>query len=418
MIKKTVLNNGIRIISENIPHSYSVTIGIWVTNGSRHERRETNGVAHFIEHLLFKGTKRRSALDISREIDSVGGVLNAFTSREFVCYYTKVLDKFLPKAVDLLTDIFLNSRFDKEEIEKERKVILQEISMQEDTPDDYIHDLFSQNLWRGHPLGMPIIGNEKSVGRLDREFVMDYMKGNYRAEDIIIAAAGNVDHKELLRLFRVMSGKVPSGSAERVTRRPRYKKNVTIVEKDLEQVHLCLGLKSLPQAHKSRYESHLMNTILGGGMSSRLFQEVREKKGLAYSVYSYMAAYTDTGSLAVYAGTSHERLAELIDIILREFKKLKSRAISRIELESAKEQMKGNILLSLESSDNRMSKLAKNEIFFGRYQPLQELTEGFDRVTSKSLQELSRQIFDDRYLTLVLMGKPGGISFSEDSLTF
>lgn len=418
MIKKTVLKNGIRIISENIPHSYSVTIGIWVTNGSRHECRETNGVAHFIEHLLFKGTKRRSALDISREIDSVGGILNAFTSREFVCYYTKVLDKFLPKAVDLLSDIFLNSQFDSEEIEKERKVILQEINMQEDTPDDYIHDLFSQNLWRGHPLGMPIIGNEKSVGRLDRDFVMNYMSEKYRSEDIIIAAAGNVDHQELIRLFRSMCGRVPAGAGEKVSRRPRYKKNVTVVEKDLEQVHLCMGLKSLPQDHKLRYEAHLMNTILGGGMSSRLFQEVREKKGLAYSVYSYLASHSDTGSLAVYAGTSHERLVELIDITIREFKKLKKRSVSRIELESAKEQMKGNILLSLESSDNRMSKLAKNEIFFGRYQPLQELMEGFDRVTAKSLQALSQQIFEDRYLTLVLMGKPGGVSVPSERLSF
>jgi predicted Zn-dependent peptidase len=347
MIKKTVLKNGIRIISENIPHSYSVTIGIWVTNGSRHECRETNGVAHFIEHLLFKGTKRRTALDISREIDSVGGILNAFTSREFVCYYTKVLDKFLPKAVDLLSDIFLNSQFDSEEIEKERKVILQEINMQEDTPDDYIHDLFSQNLWRGHPLGMPIIGNEKSVGRLDRDFVMRYMAEKYRSEDIIIAAAGNVDHQELIRLFRSMCGRVPSGSAEKVARRPRYKRNVTVVEKDLEQVHLCMGLKSLPQDHKLRYEAHLMNTILGGGMSSR-------------SVYSYLASHSDTGSLAVYAGTSHERLVELIDITIREFKKLKKRRVSRIELESAKEQMKGNILLSLESSDH-------SRIFHNRY---------------------------------------------------
>lgn len=416
MIKKTVLNNGIRIISEKIPHSYSVTIGIWVANGSRHERRESNGVAHFIEHLLFKGTKRRSALDISREIDSVGGILNAFTSREFVCYYTKVLDKFLPKAVDLLSDIFLYSQFDNEEIEKERKVILQEISMQEDTPDDYIHDLFSQNLWRGHPLGMPIIGNEESVGKLDRNFLIGYMNDYYRADDIIIAAAGNVDHRDLLHLFSDLCNNVPSGSGKKATRRPRYKKSVTVVEKDLEQVHLCLGLKSLPQDHEQRYEAYIMNTILGGGMSSRLFQEVREKKGLAYSIYSYLASHSDSGSLAVYAGTSHERLVELIDITMREFKRLKKKAITRIELDSAKEQLKGNILLSMESSDNRMSKLAKNEIYYGRYQSIQELMEGFDRVTAKSLQDLSQQIFDDRYLTLVLMGKPGGVSFPIERL--
>jgi predicted Zn-dependent peptidase len=417
MINKTVLNNGIRIITEKIPHSYSVTIGIWVTNGSRHERRESNGVAHFIEHLLFKGTKRRSALDISREIDSVGGILNAFTSREFVCYYAKVLDSFLPKAVDILSDIFLDSQFDPEEIEKERKVILQEINMQEDSPDDYIHDLFSQSLWRGHPLGMPIIGNEESVGGLTRDYVIGYMNENYRAENIIIAAAGNVDHQELLRLFSDMCSRIPGGATKKSTRRPSYKKTIKVVEKDLEQVHLCLGVKALPQDHEHRYAAHLMNTILGGGMSSRLFQEVREKKGLAYSIYSYMAAHSDTGSLAVYAGTSQERLAEVIDITLREFKRLKKRTVTRIELDSAKEQLKGNILLSLESSDNRMSKLAKNEIYFGRYQSLQELMEGFNRVTAKSLQGLSQLLFDDRFFTLVLMGKDGGLSFPVNQLT-
>jgi len=410
MINKTVLNNGIRIITEKIPHSYSVTIGIWVTNGSRHERRESNGVAHFIEHLLFKGTKRRSALDISREIDSVGGILNAFTSREFVCYYAKVLDAFLPKAVDILSDIFLDSQFNQEEIEKERKVILQEINMQEDSPDDYIHDLFSQNLWRGHPLGMPIIGNEESVGGLTRDYVIGFMNETYRAGDIIIAAAGNVDHQELLRLFSDMCARIPEGSVKKSKRVPSYKKTMKVVEKDLEQVHLCLGVKSLPQDHEHRYAAHLMNTILGGGMSSRLFQEVREKKGLAYSIYSYMSAYSDTGSLAVYAGTSHERLTEVIDITLREFKRLKNKTVTRIELDSAKEQLKGNMLLSLESSDNRMSKLAKNEIYFGRYQSIHELMEGFNRVTAKSLQSLSQLLFDDRYFTLVLMGKKEGIS--------
>jgi predicted Zn-dependent peptidase len=417
MINKTVLKNGIRIISEKIPHSYSVTIGLWVTSGSRHESREHNGVAHFIEHLLFKGTERRSALDISREIDSVGGVLNAFTSREFVCYYAKVLDTCMPKAVDLLTDIFLCSRFDEDELEKERKVILQEIHMQEDTPDDYIHDLFSQNLWQNHPLGMPIIGNEESVGGLGRDYIIGYMKENYRAEDIIIAAAGNVEHDELLRLLSGKFDKVLMGTGNKNTQIPEYSKNISVVEKDLEQVHLCLGLKSLPQNHNLRYEAHILNTILGGGMSSRLFQEVREKKGLAYSIYSYMSAHSDTGSLAVYAGTSDDRLSEVIDIILREFRKLKKRTVTPIELDAAKEQLKGNILLSLESSDNRMSKLAKNEIYFGRYQSLQELMDGFNRVSSKSLKELSHQLFDDKNLTMVLMGKPEAPYISNERLT-
>jgi len=418
MINKTVLDNGVRIISENIPHSYSVSIGIWVDSGSRHERRESNGVAHFIEHLIFKGTKKRSALDISREIDSVGGILNAFTGREFVCYYAKVLDSFLPKAVDILTDIFLNSVFDPEEIEKERKVILQEISMMEDTPDDYIHDLFSQNLWRGHPLGMPIIGNVKSVGGLTRDFIVNYRNEKYRAEDIIIAAAGKVNHKELLRLIKEIFERIPASSLKKNGRSPECKKSVVVVEKDLEQVHLCLGLKALAQDDEHRYEAHIMNTILGGSMSSRLFQEVREKKGLAYAIYSYMAAHFDSGYLAVYAGTSHESLDEVIELTLREFRRLKTKTVSKIELDSAKEQLKGNILLSLESSDNRMSKLAKNEIYFGRHQPLEEIMEGFDNVTSKALRNLCETLFDDRYVTLALMGKKGETAFPVDRISF
>lgn len=418
MVNKTVLNNGVRVISENLPHAYSVSIGIWVANGSRHERRESNGVAHFIEHLLFKGTKLRSALEIAREIDSVGGILNAFTSREFVCYYAKVLDAFLPKAVNLLSDIFLNSVFDAEEIEKERKVILQEINMLEDTPDDYIHDLFSQQLWCGHPLGMPIIGNEESVGRLSRDFIIDYRNQKYCTEDIIITAAGKVDHQELLHSLSDMCAQIQTGSRTKAARRPAYKKKVAVFEKDLEQVHLCLGLKALPQDHEERYAAHIMNTILGGSMSSRLFQEVREKAGLAYAIYSYMANHSDTGSLAVYAGTSQDSLAKVIELTLREFKKLKTETVSQVELDSAKEQLKGNILLSLESSDNRMTKLAKNEIYFGRYQPFQEIIEGFDRVSAKSLQGLCERLFEDRYATLVVMGKADGVTFPAAQIVF
>ncbi|KAF0221688.1 MAG: peptidase M16 domain-containing [Geobacteraceae bacterium] len=405
MIYKSILDSGIRVISENIPHAYSVSIGIWVANGSRHEGRESNGVAHFIEHLLFKGTERRGALDIAREIDSIGGILNAFTSREYVCYYAKVLDKFLPNAVDLLSDIFLNSLFNSEEIEKERKVILQEISMLEDTPDDYIHDLFSQNFWQGHPLGMPIIGNEESVGGLSRDFIVSYKQDKYRAGDIIIAAAGKVEHQELLRLLGGLFARIPSGKSSEEPYLATHEKKIDIIEKDLEQVHLCLGTRALPQNHPNRYEAYILNTVLGGSMSSRLFQEVREKLGLAYSIYSYMASHSDTGSLAVYAGTSQERVNEVIEIILREFKKLKTDPLSPAELDSAKEQLKGNILLSLESSDNRMSKLAKNEIYFGCYQPLPEIIKGFDRVTSESLLGLCERLIDGDYLTLVLMGK-------------
>jgi len=412
MINKTILDNGIRVISEALPHANSVSIGIWVANGSRHERRESNGVAHFIEHLLFKGTSRRSALDIAREIDSVGGILNAFTSREYVCYYAKVLDKFLPKAVDILVDIFHNSLFDPEEIEKERKVVLQEISMMEDNPDDSIHDLFHQHFWKGHPLGMSILGDQESVSSLSRDKIVGYKNHMYRADDIIITAAGKVDHQDLLDLIGKLLPDVPQGSGKVACQNPVYEKRIELIGKELEQVHMCLGVKGLPQHHSQRYEAFIMNTILGGSMSSRLFQEVREKQGLAYSVYSYMASHVDAGSLVVYAGSGQEHFTEVLEITVRELMRLKKEPISMLELDSAREQLKGNLILSLESSDNRMSKLAKNEIYFGGYQPLEEITAGFDRVTSESIMQLSSELLDDNYLTLVLLGKLGNTRFA------
>ncbi|MFZ3207803.1 MAG: pitrilysin family protein [Geobacteraceae bacterium] len=419
MVIKSFLDNGIRVVSEYMPHVSSVSLGIWVANGSRHERRESNGVAHFIEHLLFKGTARRSAIDIAREIDSMGGVLNACTGREYVCYYAKVLNKFLPKAVDLLADIFLNSVFNTDEIERERKVILQEISMIEDTPDDSIHDLFYRNFWKGHPLGMSVIGSEESVGSLTRDVIVGFKEDKYRADEIIIAVAGNVEHQQLLALLQglfsaVLPGAVLNGNESAP---PLHKKRVDIVEKDIEQAHLCLGAKALPQNHPQRFEAYLLNTILGGSMSSRLFQEIREKRGLAYSIYSYLAAHSDSGSLAVYAGTSQEHLTEVIEITLRELKLMKTEPVDQVQLDAAKEQLKGNILLSLESSDNRMSKLAKNEISFGCYQPIPEIIAGFDRVTSRSLLELCGQILDDSYLTLVLMGNIGNSAFPPHQLS-
>lgn len=407
MVNKSLLDNGMRVISEDMPHAHSVAIGIWVASGSRNEKAEYNGVAHFIEHLMFKGTEQRSALQIAREIDSLGGVLNAFTGREYVCYYAKVLHRFLPKAVDLLSDIFLNSVFDPEEIEKERKVILQEIGLLEDTPDDLIHDLFTRNFWQGHPLGMPIIGTEQSVGALSRDFIVGYRDEAYRAEDVIIAAAGRVDHEELLGLLKPLFDRLPAGRGTSPAPGPSPRKSVEMVEKELEQVHLCLGTLALPQGHPKRFEAFILNAVLGGSMSSRLFQEVREKLGLAYSIYSYIASHSDSGSIAIYAGTSRERVNEVIEIVLRELKRMRTDPLSRVELDDAKEQLKGNILLSLESSDNRMTKLAKNEIYFGSYQPLREIVKGIDQVTPQSILDLATELIDNSYLTMVLMGKLG-----------
>ncbi|HEY5512243.1 MAG TPA: pitrilysin family protein [Geomonas sp.] len=413
MINKTILDNGIRVITERIPYASSVSIGIWVANGSRHERRESNGVAHFIEHLLFKGTDRRSSLDIAREIDSVGGVLNAFTSREYVCYYAKVLDKFLPRAVDLLTDIFLFSKFDAEEIEKERRVVLQEINMMEDTPDDLIHDLFHQHFWQGHPLGMSILGDAESVSGLSRDAIVDYKDQMYRGDDIIVCAAGNLTHDELILLLQQHLSAVPAGNGRgAASALPVYQRRIELVEKDLEQVHVCLGLKGVPQSHPQRYDAFIMNAILGGSMSSRLFQEVREKSGLAYSVYSYIASHADAGSLVVYAGASPDNSAQLLEIMLRELTRFKVEPVPEAQLEGAREQLKGNLLLSLESSDNRMSRLAKNEIYFNGPLPLSDIMDGFDRVSSESIQLLASELLDNSTLTLVMLGRVGSPKFA------
>jgi predicted Zn-dependent peptidase len=295
-------------------------------------------------------------------------------------------------------------------------VILQEIGMLEDTPDDYIHDLLHRNFWQGHPLGMPVIGNEETIGSVTRDTIISFLEKNYLAEDVIIAAAGNISHDQVLELFGELMERVPAGRRRHDSQPPVYRKRLDRVERELEQVHLCLGACGLPQADARRFDAHILNTILGGSMSSRLFQEVREKAGLAYSIYSYLASHSDAGSLVVYAGASPDRLMDLIEIILRELSKLKHGAVAPHQLASAREQLKGSLLLSLENTDSRMTKLAKNEIFFGRYQSIDEILAGFDSVTVDSLQQLAHELLDDRCLTLELMGKVGNLSLTADDL--
>jgi predicted Zn-dependent peptidase len=409
MVSKSLLSNGIRVISENIPHAHSVSIGIWVTTGSRHESAEINGVAHFIEHLLFKGTHRRTALDIAREIDSVGGVLNAFTSREYICIYAKVLTDYLDRAIDLLSDIFMYSVFDSEEIEKERKVILQEIWMTKDDPDHYIHDLFYQNFWKSHPLGRSVLGTEESVGILTRDTIVNYRNERFTAGNIIITASGNVEHEGLIDLLTGLFHHIQRRSPLDACSSPSYEKKVESVHRELEQIHLCLGTKALPQNHPLRYDCYILNTVLGGSMSSRLFQEIRENMGLAYSVYSYVSSHSDAGSFIIYAGTSPERMLEVIRINLQEMARLKKEKIPEQELKYAKEHLKGNLLLSLESCDNRMTKLARNEIYFGRHIPIDEITSGIEKVTAESLLHLANELFVEDYFTLQLIGKTAEI---------
>jgi len=411
------LANGIRVISQRIPHSCSVTIGIWVVGGSRQEQACFGGVSHFIEHLLFKGTGRRSSIEIAREIDSMGGFMNAFTGREFVCYYVKVLADFFPKALDLLTDIFLNSRFPEEEIENERKVILQEIRMLEDNPDDQLQDLFHRNIWGDHPLGMPIIGSAESVQSMSRDFLAAYKKDNYRSGDIVISAAGLLEHGHLVDLLAPYFDGLPEGSSRTHAPLPLFTKKQSNVERELEQLLFSLGTKGIPQNHPGRYDALMLNTILGGSMSSRLFQEVREKEGLAYSIYSYLESHSDTGAFVVSGGTTAGKFAKVMEIVLRELQRLKSEPLTEELLASAREQLKGNILLSLESSDNVMSKLAKNEIYLGGYQSVEQVLAGFSAVTGETVQDLCIELFDESQMTLQLLGNLADTDFTVDDIS-
>ncbi|HKJ04463.1 MAG TPA: pitrilysin family protein [Geopsychrobacteraceae bacterium] len=416
MFEKTTLANGIRVVTERMPELHSVSVGFWVETGSRHEDVSLSGISHFLEHMIFRGTKTRSALDIAKEIDSVGGVLNAFTDREFSCYYAKVLGDKLPKAIDILSDLLLNSLFDPEDIEKERKVILQELHMIEDSPDDLIHDLFSESVWRGHPLSYPVIGRVSTVARIKRDDLLQALNSHYRGSNLLVCAAGDVDHHDLVRQVEAAFESFDTSAASGESFVPEHHTDLKITEKDLEQVHLCLGCKGIPQSHPDRFAMNLINSILGASMSSRLFQTVREEYGLAYSIYSYLNSHSDVGSLVIYSGTSPEDVPQLLDVTLEQLRGLKNKRIAEEELQRTKEQLKGGLLLSLESSDNRMSRLAKGEIFLGQQYGIHEIIDGIERVTPDIIMQLANSLFVDDSLNLQLIGRVDSSQFSADAL--
>ena len=406
--RKTILENGIKVITEEIPYLKSVSIGVWAITGSRDEHPRENGISHFLEHLLFKGTERRTAFDIAKEIDSVGGTLNAFTGREYTCYYAKVIDQNLPLAIDLLSDIFLHPLIEPSDVEKERMVILQEIKMVEDTPDDYIHDLFNRVCWGDHPLGFPICGTAEIVESFTREQIYQFFRKSYPPDRIVICAAGNLRHQEMVDQIEETFGRIPKSILPIERSRPDSISKTNIWKRDLEQVHICLGTKGLQYNHSLRFASYVLNTILGGGMSSRLFQEIRENRGLAYSVYSYLPAYIDTGLFVVYAGTSEDSYQEVIDLILKEFKRLSNETFKNGELETAKEHLKGNLILSLESSDSLMTRLAKNEIYFNTYLPVEQILSGIEAVREEEIHHLAQELFDEHYFCLTMLGPMDG----------
>jgi len=409
MFNKTVLDNGIRILSEEMPNTRSASLGIWVENGSRHESRRQNGISHFVEHLLFKGTERRSAARIAEEMDAVGGVLNAFTAKEYTCYYGKVLDENLPLAIDLLTDIFLHSIFDREEIERERSVILQEISQAEDTPDDYVHDLFSLDFFRDHPLGRPICGEVATVRNFRREDFLEFVQERYLPGRVLVAAAGHLKHEDLVRemekrLGAVENSKLKINNSKFKEDAPALQSGIFQHSKSLEQVHFCLGVAGIHQSHPMRYAAYILNTILGGGMSSRLFQEIREKRGKAYSVYSFLSSYKDVGYLGVYAGTSIDWVEEVVELVLKEMGRLAAGEIGEEEIERTKNQLIGGMILGLETSDAWMSHIAKNEIYFSKAVTVEEISRKIRSVSRADLIELAGAILRPEGMALTLLG--------------
>jgi len=403
--RKETFPNGFTLLTEKIPHVRSVSIGVWSKIGSRHEPPELAGISHFLEHMFFKGTKRRSAEEIARTIDSVGGSLDAFTTRENTCFYAKVLGEHLPLAVDLLSDILLCSLMGERELEKERQVILQEIKMVEDSPDDLIHDLFAQTLWPDHPLGRPVLGRMDTLARIERKDLFSFLHDYYRPNHCIIAAAGNLEHEELAELLWKSFGEWSGLGLPTNTSAPLCQYRHWEDWRDLSQVHLCLGVAGLPYDHEDRYALYLLNCLLGGGISSRLFQEVRERAALVYSIYSYQASFRDSGQLVIYGGTGPEHYREVLSLIEKELYRLERELLSTEELQRTKDQLKGNLLLGLESTNARMIRLAKMEIYFGQFFNLEEIIQGIEEITPQRVKDLAFRLFGSHQYTLTAIGR-------------
>jgi predicted Zn-dependent peptidase len=402
--RKSVLPNGIRVITERMPHVRSVAVGVWVETGSRHEPEERGGMSHLIEHLVFKGTATRTAEDIARTMDSVGGQMDAFTTKEHTCFYVQVLDDHLPLAVDLLTDILLRSLFDAAELEREKSVVMQEIKMVEDTPDDLIHDLFAAQVWEGHPLGRPILGTREAVTGFGREQIVTYFGEHYVPPAIIIAVAGNVAHDRVVELFNAGFNGFGREAVDRPDEPPRMRPGVNIVHKALEQVHLVMGFPGLSHTAPERYAMFLLNDVIGGSMSSRLFQEIRERQGLAYSIHSGVQAFRDTGSLYVYAATDPANFSKVLKSTLKELRELKKHGISVDELVRSKNHLKGSLMLSLESTSSRMNRLAKHEMHFGSFLTMNAMLDAIDQVRHEEVQVLVDEVLDEEQLALTTYG--------------
>jgi predicted Zn-dependent peptidase len=407
MIVKEVLPNGLTLVTEAMPHVRSVAIGVWLKRGSRHETPGQSGISHFIEHMVFKGTRTRSAEVIAAQVDSIGGHMDAFTAKEYAAFHLKVLDEHLPLACELLGDIVLNPLFDPTEMAKEKKVIFEEINMVEDTPDDLVMENLTEAFWPDHPLGRPILGTKKSVSSFKRAELAAFFKAVYRPANILISAAGHLEHKATSELIHRHFGALAAGGRRQNGGPPKPASRIVArSKKELEQVHLCLGTPSYPQGHRDRYGLYIMNTVLGGSMSSRLFQNVREKRGLVYSISSGVTAYSDAGILTVYAGTSLDSVDQVVRLVVEELRRMKGDRLPADELRRAKDHLKGSLMLSLENTGSRMSHLARQEIYFGRRFSLDEVLAGIESVGADDVQRVSSEIFSGG-LSLSILGNLG-----------
>ncbi len=416
-IRREVLPNGLIVLTEEMQHIRSASIGIWIKTGSRHEDPELNGITHFVEHMVFKGTRGRSAEDIARQVDSIGGNLDAFTAKECISFDIKVLDEHLPIALDVLSDLVLNPVFEVKDISRERGVILEEIKMDEDSPDYLVHEIFTQNFWKDHPLGKPILGTKETVRRFEQEALLNYWRRFFIPNNMIVSAAGNLNHERVVEL--VSQKFCPLAAGKNGFHQAPPKPSARIImrnKKSLEQVQICVGVPSHPVGHERRYASYILSTLLGGGMSSRLFQNIRERQGLAYAIYSELNPYRDTGCLSIYAGTSRESAPHVVRSVVQEFRSLKAEAVPEEELRRAKDQLKGSLMLSLESSTARMSNLARQEMYFDRFIGLDEIVNSIEKVTSEDLIRLANEFFRPESIAVTVLGNLNGLKIARDHL--
>src|SRR5712692_5436348 len=416
-IQREVLPNGLVVITEAMEHVRSASIGMWIRTGSRQEPAELNGISHFIEHMLFKGTERRSAEEIAQSMDRVGGMLDAFTTKEMISFNAKVLDEHLPVAIEVISDLVLRPRFDQQDITKEKSVVLEEIKMEQDNPEYLVYEIFTQNFWREHPLGKPILGTRDSVNRFEREALVGCFRSWYAPDNMLITAAGHLDHRKVVELVAAEYSMLrPSGNGASLIPPRSHAKLTTRNKRELGQVHICLGVPALPAADDRRYALAILNNLLGGGMSSRLFQNIREKQGLAYTVFSDLSPYRDAGMFSVYAGTSRENARQVVEMVMAEFRRMKEELVSEEELRRAKDYLKGSMLLSLESTGARMSNLARQELYFGRFITLDEIGEAVERVTPDDLQQLARLLFIPDRIAVTVLGNLEGFELTREQL--